>query len=341
MSTLAIDAAERGILPDELIRFGIRRLLRQRLREAAAPGATDRFIASLAEAPVALVPERANDQHYEVPTQFFDYALGPWRKYSCCYFDSPVDSLAQAEEAMLRLTCERAGIQDGMHVLDLGCGWGAVSLWIAERYPSCRVLGVSNSATQRAAILDHARERGLTNVDVITADVNTFDPGAQFDRIVSVEMFEHMRNVPQLLNRVASWLNPDGRLFVHVFCHDRYAYPYEDHGGDDDWMAQHFFSGGMMPSYDLLPHLAKDFSLLNRWRVLGTHYAQTCRAWLNNVDAHRDDIEAVFARAYGPVDAPRWVQRWRMFFLACEELFAFHRGREWYVGHYLFERHEQ
>jgi len=335
--SVTMRAVERGFVPDAVVRAGIRRLLRQRLREAAEPGVTERFIQTLSEAPVALVPDLANAQHYEVPPDFFAHALGPRRKYSCCWFDTAASTLADAEDAMLKLTCERAGIEDGMDVLDLGCGWGAGTLWIAEEYPTARVTGVSNSSAQRASILREATARRLSNVSVTTADINTFNPGRTFDRIVSVEMFEHARNWPALLERVRGWLRPGGRLFVHIFCHDRYAYPYEDRGAGD-WMARHFFSGGMMPSYDLLPRMARGLSLVERWQVPGTHYARTCRAWLENVDEQREAIEEILGEAYGERDAAMWTQRWRMFFMACEELFAYRGGREWYVGHYLFER---
>lgn len=335
--SLAIRAAEHGLVPDVIVRAGIRRLLRQRLREAAAPGATQAFIDGLVAAPIALVPEKANGQHYEVSTEFFERVLGPWRKYSCGWWEPGAASLAQSEEAMLRLTCERAGVADGMDVLDLGCGWGAASLWMAEHYPQARILGVSNSATQHAAILQYARRLKLSNIRIDTADVNTYDPGRTFDRIVSVEMLEHVRNLPQLLDRVCSWLRPGGQFFVHIFCHDRFAYPYEVHG-KNDWMAKHFFSGGMMPSYDLLPRVAPGLRLIERWRVPGTHYAYTCRAWLHNLDDQREAIHDYFVATYGSDEANRWIQRWRLFFMSCEELFAFRAGKEWFVGHYLFER---
>lgn len=335
--SVAMQAVERGMVPDAIVRAGIRKLLRQRLREVSADGSTERFIEDLRTAPVALVPERANAQHYEVPPSFFAHALGPRRKYSCCWFDTATSTLAEAEEAMLHLSCQRAGLADGMDVLDLGCGWGAGTLWMAERYPSARITGVSNSAAQRGAILGAAAARQLGNVSVTTADINTFSPDRQYDRIVSVEMFEHTRNWPVLLERVRGWLRPGGRVFVHIFCHDRFAYPYEERDASD-WMARHFFSGGMMPSYDLLPRMARGLTLVERWRVPGTQYARTCRAWLDNLDGARGAVEAIFASTYGARDAALWVQRWRMFFMACEELFAYRGGQEWYVGHYLLER---
>ena len=341
--SLAIDLVERGLVPDFLTRRGIRRLVAQRAAEEAAREGGDReawlarFVAELRGSPVAVHTDAANEQHYEVPPAFFRKALGPHLKYSSCYYPSPGASLAEAEEAMLALTCERAGLGDGQNVLELGCGWGSLTLWMAARHPASRITAVSNSAPQREFITARAAERGLRNVRVVTADANELDaqalgePGPPYDRIVSVEMFEHMRNYDALLRRIAGWLAPDGRLFVHVFCHRTFAYPFETEG-DDNWMGRHFFTGGIMPSYDLLPRFDRDVRCEERWWVDGTHYARTAEDWLRNVDLHRGAIRELFRDVYGAAAADRWLQRWRVFFLSCAELFGHGGGAEWGVG---------
>jgi cyclopropane-fatty-acyl-phospholipid synthase len=282
-------------------------------------------------APIALVPEQANQQHYELPPEFFRLVLGPRLKYSSAFYTDPSRTLAQAEDEMLALTALRADLDDGQEILELGCGWGSLTLWMAERFPRSRVLAVSNSAAQRAFVLARARERKLANLEVLTRDMNRFEAGRRFDRIVSVEMFEHMRNWEALLARAAGWLRPEGRLFLHVFAHRAFAYPFEVRDASD-WMSAHFFSGGMMPSADLVDHLRTPFRLERRWLVPGTHYARTSEHWLANLERRKADVLPVLARAYG-ADAPRWYQRWRLFFLACAELFAFARGEEWLVVH--------
>lgn len=331
--------AESGQLPDSVIRFGIRRLLRGRLAEQAAGDpflAAERlasFADALREAPIALRPERANDQHYEVPPAFFREVLGPRLKYSCALFDGPEDTLRGAEDRMLDLTCQRAGIEDGMRVLDLGCGWGSLSLWIAEHYPTCRVVSVSNSKPQREHILGECDRLGHDRIEVVTADVNDFQPEGRFDRVVSIEMFEHVRNWGALFERISSWLQPDGQAFLHFFCHRDVAYPYEDRG-DGDWMTRHFFTGGIMPA-DSMPYLFSEALRVDRhWRVDGKHYARTADAWLARLDERRDAILPVLADCYGQDEAEHWFQRWRLFFLAVSELFGFRSGREWWVAHY-------
>lgn len=349
--SLALDLVERGMVPDFLTRRGIRKLLEQRLAEEAARAGgspeewKERFVEELRASPIALHTDAANEQHYELPPEFFLLALGPHLKYSGCHYDAEDATLGDAEASMLALTCERAQLADGQRVLELGCGWGSLTLWIAEHYPGSRVTAVSNSAPQRAFIEARARERGLSNVRVVTSDMNDFDAavpdagGLPYDRVVSVEMFEHMRNYERLLGRVASWMADDARLFVHVFCHRRFAYPFETEG-DDNWMGRYFFTGGIMPSEDLLPRFDRDVVCEEQWWVDGTHYGRTSEDWLRNMDRHRDEIGRIFRDVYGPADADRWVQRWRVFFMSCAELFGYRGGTEWGVVHHRFRKRE-
>ncbi len=331
---------ERGLVPEALLRYGIRSLLRQRLREQRAIFGQDHeralrdWVESMRRGPVALVPEKANEQHYEVPPAFFRLVLGQRLKYSSGYYANASSTLDEAEEAMLALSAERAGLANGQDVLELGCGWGSLTLWMAEHYPSSRIVAVSNSAPQRAHIQAEARRRGLDNVAVVTRDMNDFTIGERFDRVVSVEMFEHMRNWEELLRRVAGWLRPDGRFFLHVFAHQRYAYAFEARD-ESDWMSRTFFSGGMMPCHDLLERLELPFESEARWVVPGTHYARTSEAWLQNLEQRREEVLALFRQTYGTRQAELWYQRWRVFFLSCAELFGYRGGSEWIVSHHL------
>jgi len=339
----AIQWAESGRLPDALVRFGIRREVRGRLSDERAGGESavrERHrarIESLRASAVALHTDAANRQHYEVPAEFFALVLGQHRKYSACCWPDDVQDLDSAESRMLELYVERAGLEDGQYVLDLGCGWGSLSLWLAERHPRSVITGVSNSSSQRVYIEREARRRKLGNLSVITADVNALSlPTARFDRVVSVEMFEHVRNYEVLLRRISEWLKPGGALFVHIFCHHELLYPYETEG-EGDWMGRYFFTGGLMPSLGTLAEFQTDLRLGGQWTLPGTHYARTAGAWLANLDRHRVETREVLARVYGAGEVDRWLQRWRMFFMACEELFGYRAGREWCVAHYRFE----
>ena len=337
-----IDLAERRWIPDALIRAGIRRLLKRRVREdsrltgADVTRQTEQFVSQLRESPLAIATDAANDQHYEVPAEFFATGLGPKLKYSCCLYETPEATLAEAEEAMLRLTCERAGLADGQQILELGCGWGSLSLWMAEHYPNSQITAVPNSHSQREFIEHACARRGLENLQVITADMRDFEIEEQFDRVVSVEMFEHMRNYEELLHRVSRWLKPNGKLFVHIFCRRELPYIFEIEGADN-WMGRHFFTGGIMPSLELFTHFADDLAVAESWTVNGEHYARTCDAWLNRVDSQRANLESLFASHAGRFEARRMLQRWRIFFMACAELFRFADGKEWFVAHYLLE----
>jgi cyclopropane-fatty-acyl-phospholipid synthase len=340
----AIGWVEQGLVPDRVVRLGIGRLLRERLDEIAdrdperSAAIAEAFFESMKGAPVALVPEKANAQHYEVPAAFFARVLGPHRKYSAGLWSEGVTSLADAEAAALAATCERAGLVDGQDVLELGCGWGSLTLWMAERYPASRITALSNSRSQHEFIAAEAVRRGLANVRVVTCDVNDFSVAAsqpRFDRIVSVEMFEHLRNWPEAFGRVAGWLARDGRFFMHVFAHRGAPYAFVDRNASD-WMSRHFFSGGMMPGDDLALRCQDDLRLLRHWRWSGNHYARTAEAWLANMDASRADLMPLFESVYGRADAATWWMRWRLFFLSCAELFAFDGGACWWVSHYLF-----
>jgi len=359
MSVMAvgIEAIERGLVPDRLTRLAIRRLCGQRLSDSPWRTELEReaqlaeLVAAMHCAPVAPVPDKANEQHYELPAEFFDAVLGPRRKYSCCYWaDAPRSmelsemsaGLAEAEDAALRITCQRAELIDGQDILELGCGWGSLSLWMAEYYPGSRVTAVSNSASQRRFIEQQARSRGLNNLRVITADMNDLCgmppawTAASFDRVISVEMFEHMRNYDRLLQTIAAWLRPDGRLFVHIFCHRQLAYEFQT-GGTSNWMGRHFFTGGLMPSEDLLRRFDRHLRVIAQHTWNGRHYQWTAEAWLAHLDARQSEVMPILSAVYGRTQARRWFHRWRVFFLAVAEMFGYDQGEQWYVSHYLLQ----
>ena len=343
MIKFLIQLAEKNLLPDFLLRFGIRHLLRKRLKSLIDPNQETnkqnkiKFIEMMDQAKIAEVPELANQQHYEITSDFYDLCLGLHKKYSSCFWDSDTTDLNHAEKEALEITCSRADIQDGLTILELGCGWGSLTLWMAQHYPNSHITAVSNSASQRKYILDQANDRGLTNITIITCDMNHLRLDQQFDRIVSVEMIEHMRNHRKLFNLIATWLKPTGLFFMHIFVHKSQPYLFEVID-EDDWMSQYFFSGGMMPSLDLPHHFQDSIKLKDQWVWPGRHYEKTANAWLNNLDANKQQSLEVLKKIYGKNSAKLWLQRWRIFFMACAELWGFNDGDEWLVGHYTFTK---
>ena len=332
---LPIYFAERGLLNDAIIRKGIRCLLAQRLRAASdLQRSTKEWIDYLSNCPVAEETEAANSQHYEVPADYFCAVLGPHLKYSSGYWENSKATLEEAETAMLRLSCERAELAAGQAILELGCGWGSLSLWMATTYPDSSITAVSNSNSQRVYIEGQALARGLTNLEVITCDINSFVPNKVYDRIVSVEMMEHVRNHQQLFSQLKSWLHPSGKIFVHIFTHRSQTYLFEDKNSKD-WMSRYFFTGGIMPSADLLPTAANEFNEEARWSVNGQHYSRTLEAWLQKQDLQSVEVLRSLQPCYGK-DTKLWLQRWRIFYIACSELFAYNSGHEWCVTHYRF-----
>jgi cyclopropane-fatty-acyl-phospholipid synthase len=337
---------ESGLVPDALIRAAIRKMLRDRLQEEdrgteeANREHLRTFVEQMKQSPIALCTDSANAQHYEVPAAFFEAVLGPRLKYSSALYADDCRSLGEAEQAMLRLTSERAELFDGQDVLELGCGWGSLTLWMAQHYPNSRITGVSNSSSQREFILSRAAARDLRNIQIVTADMNEFAAPGTYDRVVSVEMFEHMRNWELLLGHVAGWMKPEAKLFLHVFTHRKFAYAFEVRG-KSDWMAQRFFTGGMMPSENLLQFFDHELRIAEHWVVGGTHYQKTSQDWLRNMDSAKSNLLPLFTETYGKELANRWWIRWRIFFMACAELWGYRQGREWNVSHYLLEKQKE
>jgi cyclopropane-fatty-acyl-phospholipid synthase len=331
----AVSAFERAPIPDAVARVAIEALVARTRKQLPADGAeaTCDFARAMESLPIAAHTEAANTQHYEVPAEFFALVLGPRCKYSCCFYDGGATTLAEAELAALEETARRARLADGQSILELGCGWGSLSLFMAERFPRSEILAVSNSTSQRAFVESEAEARGLGNLRVVTADVNDFRPELSFDRAVSIEMFEHVSNWPALLRRVRSWLNPGGLLFMHVFSHARVPYRF-DHSDPSDWIAQHFFTGGIMPSHGLIGEFDNLFEVAEDWRWSGKNYARTANDWLANFDRNANDIVRVLGATYGD-RASLWQRRWRLFFLATAGLFGHRGGEEWGVSHYL------
>lgn len=334
----ATELAERGYIPDFLIRYATRKISLDHLKDVQKAGDAGQqtFVQALKDSPIAIETQAANDQHYEVPARFFELTLGQHLKYSCAYWGKETETLDQAEANMLSLCCTRAEIEDGMQILELGCGWGSMTLWMAENFPKANITAISNSHSQREFIQQRAASKGLDNVTIITANAAEFDTDAnQFDRVVSIEMFEHMRNWGKLYANVARWLKPSGKLFQHVFAHKTHGYLY-DANGEDNWMAKYFFTGGIMPYMDLPREFDQDLNLANSWFVNGQHYQKTSAAWLALTDKHKAEILPLFQQTYGD-DYKVWFQRWRMFYLAVEEFFGLAKGEEWGVAHYLLE----
>lgn len=324
---------------DPLVRAGIRLACANRLRHERAawrdPNQLSQFVEKLAGRGIAEETDAANDQHYGLPPMFFQRVLGKRLKYSCCLWEPGSTTLDEAEEAALKATAEFADLKDGQAILELGCGWGSLSLWMAEHYPSSQIVAVSNSSSQRKFIEERAKERGFSNLTIITQDINGFEPNRKFDRVVSVEMFEHIRNYPALFGRIATWVNPGARLFIHVFRHKDVAYLFETNG-IGNWMGREFFTGGVMPSTALMPAVATPWRLEASRDWDGTHYQKTANAWLENLDANPREVQDAMEWGYGMKGA-RWRQRWRIFFMACAELFGYDGGSEWGVTHYRFK----
>ena len=342
MSDIQTRLLETGFVPDFLIRLGIRQRLAQKIRDERKDGIEFgharlmKFINHLKSSPIAIETRKANEQHYELPSKFFQLVLGKHLKYSCGYWREGIGQLDEAEHDMLEITCERADLNDGQTVLELGCGWGSLSLFMAQKYPNSRIVTVSNSRTQKQFIDAESRKRNLRNLEVLTSDMNVFQIHQKFDRVVSVEMFEHMRNYQRLLEKIASFLVMDGKLFVHIFTHREFTYLY-DEKDEADWIAKYFFTGGIMPADDLLLYFQEHFGIENHWRVSGTHYQKTSEAWLKNMDANKEKILPILNSIYG-TEYKKWWVYWRVFFMACAELWGYKNGTEWMVSHYLFKK---
>lgn len=333
---------EKNLLPDPVVRFGIRNLLKQRINEDIGSSEEEKlknkkqFIEKQNTFPIAVNTVDANEQHYEVPTDFYHFVLGANKKYSSGHWDNSTN-LDDAETEMLEITTQRAHLVDGQDILELGCGWGSLTLYMGKKYPNSKITGVSNSTTQKKFIESEAKKRGINNITIVTCDINEFDIADKFDRVVSVEMFEHMRNYDKLLSKVKSFLKDDGKLFVHIFVHKDTPY-YFDVKDDSDWMSKYFFSGGIMPSDDLLYHFENHFKVVEHNKVNGVHYSKTAEAWLENQDKNKKEIMELFENHYGKKEALKWFSYWRVFFMACSELWKYKNGEEWFVSHYLLEK---
>ena len=343
MISFLIKLAEKKLLPDFIIRYGIRALLKKRVCSLISNNPEQniqnkiQFIQNMSSSKIALVPELANEQHYEIPAKFYDYCLGKHRKYSSCYWSEETKNLDEAESLSLKLTVQHAKLIDGLKILELGCGWGSLTLWMAEQYPKSKITAVSNSSSQRLHILTQAKKRKLTNITVITEDMNTFNPKNRYDRVVSVEMIEHMRNHKKLFKKISSWLKPGGLFFMHIFVHKTQPYLFEVQD-KDDWMSKYFFSGGMMPSEDLPLFFQEDLKIINQWSWSGKQYENTANAWLTNIDLNKNKAMSVLEEIYGENNAKKWFQRWRIFFMSCAELWGYKNGNEWKIAHYLFKK---
>jgi len=337
-----INLAEKRFLPDFIVRSGIKYFLNQKLNIEKNKFGNDlkakkkEWVKEMKNSPIALFANKANEQHYEVPPEFFKQSLGPNLKYSCAYWDTETNKLSDAEEKMFQIYIERSRIKNGMSILDLGCGWGSFSLYLAKKFPKSKILAVSNSNDQGEYIQAESKKYKLSNINYLKLNMSDFNINQKFDRIVSIEMFEHMRNYYILLNKISTLLNDKGKLFLHIFCHDKYVYPYEVQS-NSDWMTKYFFYGGMMPSFDILTFFQNDLKLTKSWKVNGNHYKKTCREWLNNQDKNKKIIMTIFDKCYDQ-EAIIWFNRWRIFWMSCEELFGYKNGEEWYVGHYLLSK---
>jgi cyclopropane-fatty-acyl-phospholipid synthase len=334
---------EKNLVPDFLIRIGIRKLLAQRLNDEkkVTPELQKQHLLSLVEelkkSPIAVHTKDANEQHYEVPTEFYRYCLGKHLKYSSGYWKDNVTTIDESENDMLELTCERAQLTNGQNVLELGCGWGSLSLFMSAKFPQSNFTVVSNSKTQKIYIDEQAKQRGISNLSVITCDINEFTIDIKFDRVVSVEMFEHLRNYELLFKKITSFLKDSGKMFVHIFTHKEYAYKFEVKD-ETDWMSKYFFTGGIMPSNDLFSYFNKDLVIKDQWIVNGMHYSRTSEAWLENMTSNNNTIMPLFEKTYGKENALKWWVYWRIFYMACAELWGYNKGEEWMVCHYLFEK---
>ena len=334
-----IDALlEKNLLPDVAIRIGIRRLLARRIRDETTRYNAAAYVANLKTRPLAEQTAAANEQHYEVPTAFYQFCLGKRLKYSGCLYPVGNESLDEAEEHMLALYAERAQLADGQEILELGCGWGSLALYNAARFPHSRITAISNSRTQKEHIDVEAKKRGITNLMIVTCDINAFDIDAnRFDRVVSVEMFEHLKNYQLLFRNIARWLKPGGLLFTHIFTHHKFSYRFVSQG-PSDWMSRYFFTGGQMPAHNLFSYFQDDLQLLQNWKVNGRHYQQTAEHWLQNMDTHKAEILPIFAATYGHNNVTKWWAYWRVFYMSCAELWGYRDGEEWMVSHYLFQK---